>query len=166
MDRLDLDQQKVEEMRDLLREPEAGHDQPCPGSVLKQNDDIEWLGFIRGRVLWGHPDPLYFYVYTPEVFGIDGYAALDVTYVDDRAPADPQETPMPLYPEAPSQQLAVQSAQQADGLDATKPQKPKPSKEEVTAALTKLLQSLPKDVRKNAREYIRKHRSDITLPEG
>lgn len=161
MERLNLNQEDVERNRDTLREPEAASEQPCPGSHLKHDDDIQWLGFVNGRVLWGHPHPQTFYAYAPEIFG-DAPVPLDIGYVNDRAPADPEETPMPLYPEEPPQQFA----QQPGVADAAKKKKPKkPDAEETKRILQELLKQIPPDAAKKARAYIREHKSEIKLPE-
>lgn len=171
MDRITtIDQAEVERHRENLSAQEAGYDQPCPGSRLKLDDDVQWLGFVNARIVWGHPNDGAFYGYAPDVFGPEtAPVPLDVGYVNDRAPADSNEEPLPIYPEDPPQQFAQQpgvkehlAGKQGKGKGKTHKN---PDAAEIKQALTKLLASLPKEAAKNLRQYVKKHRSDITLPE-
>ena len=90
---------------------------------------------------------------------------LDVGYVNDRAPADPNEEPLPIYPEEPAQQFAQQPGVREHAQKKAKKTNANPSGDEVKQALTKLIQSLPKDAQKKFRAYVKQHRADIQLPE-
>jgi hypothetical protein len=113
---------------------------PLPGTALKLNDDIMWLGVIPARVLWGHDDPEAFNSYNAEYFG-ETNAVLEGQYITDRAPADAQETPMPIYP---------QQAQQ--------PQRVKHDKK---AALKKLLKQLQPEHQKKVRALFKQKKPEL-----
>lgn len=103
MDRLTFDEERVEELRDELRDNYADYEKPLPGTPLKNGDDVMWLDFFPMRVLWGHDHPDYFNGYCPEYFG-DAACNVEGHYITDRAPADPEETPMPIYPQQQRQE--------------------------------------------------------------
>lgn len=96
MDRLDIDQERVEELRDQYRALYPDYEKPCPGSNLKLDDDVEWQG-MHVRIVWGHDHPRYFNAYGPGYFG-DVVVNLDGRLVTDRAPVDPEEPPLPIWP--------------------------------------------------------------------
>lgn len=159
MNRLSLNQTDVERNRDLLREPEAGYETPCPGSVLALDSDIQWLEFIDGRVLWGHPDPLTFYAYCPDIFG-DSAVPLDITYVNDHAPLDPEAPSMPLYPEEP----AAMGLMSKGGEETAEPAKKlhgRPREYDEKRALQDLLKRLTPEQQKKVRELARQKRPDL-----
>lgn len=97
MDRIaDIDQSRVLYWRnDYQNQPAyAAYSKPCPATVLKHDDDVLWLGVLPVRVIWGTDDPNTFLAYGND-FG-DTAAPLEHQYITDRAPADPEETPMPI----------------------------------------------------------------------
>jgi hypothetical protein len=159
MQRLNISQASAEQFHDIIASMEVGYEQPCPGSNLKTYDDVQWLGFIDARILWGHPDPDSFYVYAPDFIG-EGYGVLDVRYITDRAPVDENEPPFPIYPE--EQVTALRRFGAPIAPDAAKLAL---NPHEVKRALQKLIKSLPKDAQKTARAFVKKHRSDIQLEE-
>ncbi len=143
MDRLILDQNVVEQQRTAVQSYPVYADKstPLPGTALKLDDDIEWLGIFKARVLWGYETPDYFHAYCPDI-DLDGYTYFDGIYVTDRAPVDPEETPMPIYPQ---QQQQVQRGPKHD---------PK-------RALQQLLKRLEPDARKKARALVRFKRPEL-----
>ncbi len=145
MERLNYIQADVEEQRDVLRNsPEYGaYSTPLPGTALKQNDDVLWVDVIPMRVLWGTDSPDIFAGYSPDMFGPDTYVFVEGQYVTDRAPADPQETPMPIYP---------QQAQQ--------PQHKK-HKHDPKAALKRVLDQLDHEHQKKLRALVRQTRPEL-----
>lgn len=100
MDRLNIDATLCDSLRTQIQTfPEyQGKSTPLPGSLLKLDDDVMWLGCFAARVLWGYETPDYFFVICPDI-DPDGYTYFDGQYVTDRAPADPNETPMPIWPQ-------------------------------------------------------------------
>jgi hypothetical protein len=101
MERLSLDQQRVEELRAEWQGYYPDNAKPCPGSSLKLDDDVAWQG-MHLRVVWGHDDPHFFNAYGPDYFG-DAVVNLDGRLITDRAPANPEEEPMPIWPPPPDE---------------------------------------------------------------
>lgn len=66
-----------------------------PGCLLKPGDDVE-VSQVVARVVCPADTDGWFYAYT-----IDGtlfvLTQFEAQYVTDRAPADPEETPMPIF---------------------------------------------------------------------
>lgn len=141
MDRLTLDETRIEELRDELRGYYPNNEKPIPVSALKVNDDVMWLGFIPMRVLWGHDHPDYFNAYSPDIFG-DMTVNVEGQYITDRAPADSEETPMPIYP---------QQAQQPQGK----------KKHDAKDALKHLLKQLSPDAAKKVRALAKAKRPEL-----
>lgn len=102
MDRHNIDQDRVDYWRaDFQGQPGyAAYGEPCPGSVLKLDDDLYWISTdFPVRVVWGTDDPAVFIGYCPDIYG-DLPVPLQAEYITDRAPVDPQDLPaMPIYPE-------------------------------------------------------------------
>lgn len=103
MERFDIDMQRVEELRDYAKGNYPNGETILPGSVLKPDDQVLWLEIAPVHILWGAaPDT--FCAYAPDLFG-DLLCELPVgyqaEYISDRAPADPAEQPMPIYPDGP-----------------------------------------------------------------
>lgn len=144
MDRLTLNQADTEEQRDVLRNsPEYGaYSTPLPGTALKQDDDVMWVGALPMRVLWGTDSPDIFAGYSPETFGPDTYVFVEGIYITDRAPADPQETPMPIYP---------QQAQQPQGK----------TKHDPKRALQRLLKQLKPEYAKKVRALVKAKKPEL-----
>lgn len=161
MNRLqNLDQSRIDFHRGVAQQNYPDYAKPCPGTYLKVDDDVQWLGFVDGRVLWGHDEPQYFFLYAPDIFG-DVAVPVDVGYVNDRAPADPQESPLPIFEPSPqyAQQPGARDAQKSKGKTKTA------DASEARRVLQETLKKLPKENAKQAREYIRTHRADIALPD-
>lgn len=65
-------------------------------SSIKINDDVMLWGCIPARVCGPACNRTYFSVYNQNWFG-NMTLPVEITAVSDRAPADPEEEPMPLY---------------------------------------------------------------------
>lgn len=76
------------------------------GTTLKVGDDVEVYGFIRGRVACAGEGRDNFMVFYVDEMGSENWAPYHVGCVTDRAPLDPEETPMPIFldPEDPRMQ--------------------------------------------------------------
>jgi hypothetical protein len=99
MDRSEtIDQERVVYWRTFFQH-EPGYTEygdPVPESVLKLDDDVMWAGLVL-RVVWGTDDPNSFLAYNQDVFG-DTVPSFDARQIEDRAPLDPEEEPMPIFP--------------------------------------------------------------------
>lgn len=149
MDRLNYDQTRVEQVRTDVQNVStyAGKSTPLPGTALKLDDDVMWLDFLPLRVVWGYETSDFFFGYNPEV-DIDAATYYDGIYITDRAPADSQETPMPIYP---------QQAQQPQGNR---------KKHDPKRALQDLLKRLSPEAAKHVRELARAKRSELLDKDG
>jgi hypothetical protein len=141
MDRIQgLSQQSIDTLRAGLQAEYPDNQKPCPSTPLKIDDDIMYLDVFPMRTLWGTDGPDYAFFYAPDIFGeIPGN--LDAHYITDRAPADPQETPMPIWP---------QQAQQ-----------PQHRKHDKKAALRELLKQVPPENKKKVRALIKAKKPDL-----
>ncbi len=140
MDRMqNVNQTDFDRIRAECQRDYPGKSEPLPGTALKLDDDVLWLGVIPVRVLWGYDDPDFFNAFNAEMLGTTNFV-LEGQYIEDRAPADPQETPMPIYP---------QQAQQ--------PQHGK-QKHDRKAALKRLLDQLPHDAEQRVRKLVHEKR--------
>lgn len=151
MDRsTDIDQARVDFWRaDYESQPAyEEHGEPLPGSNLKHDDDVLWLDFFVCRVIWGTDDPTTFLGYSND-FG-DYAVPLQAEYITDRAPLDPQETPMPIYP-------VQQQQQQRQATPAPKGGSAHDKKKALQAVL-KLLK--PEDA-KRVRELVRSKKPEL-----
>ncbi len=151
MDRLDVDQSHVEDLRTEVSSVSTyvGKSTPLPGSVLKLDDDVTWLDLFPMRVLWGYETPDYFFAYCPDMD--ESYLYFDASYITDRAPLDPNETPMPIYPE----QQAMRGLKQAP--ESTK----KAKKHDKKAALQHLLKQLNPAQAKKVRALVKAKRPEL-----
>lgn len=143
MDRMNVSQTKAEEMHDYCANLYPGYEQPCPGTALKLYDDVLWLDLFPIRVVHGHDHVDYFNGYSPDLTGEESTCNVDAHYITDRAPADPQETPMPIYPQQAQQR-------QADGF-----------KYDPKKALQHLLKQLKPEQAKNVRELVKAKRPEL-----
>lgn len=109
MQRLSLNQTTVEALRADAQTGYPGRSEPLPGTALKLDDDVWWLDLVGARVLWGYDTDEYFTAYCPDWFG-DALVLLQGVYITDRAPADPEETPMPVYPQQQQQRQGKHDA--------------------------------------------------------
>lgn len=143
MDRLNLNQARIEELRIEIQEWPVYADKstPLPGTALKLDDDVEWLGLFPMRVLWGYETPDYFFAYCPDIG--DVYSYFEGTYITDRAPADPEETPMPVYPQ--------QQQQRQEGK----------AKHDPKRALHDLLKRIPPEAQKRVHEIVKRKRPEL-----
>lgn len=141
MDRMNLDETDVESARATARDTLPDYEEPLPGSNLKVYDDIRWYDVVDGRVLWGTDNPTFFYVCNPDVFGPQP-VQLGADGITDRAPADPNETPMPIYP-------VQQFAQQPGVHDKGK------KKGDPKAAIRKVLAQLDHEHQKKFRALVK-----------
>lgn len=142
MDRLNISQSRVDELRAEQQTLTPDYADPAPASALKLDDDVEWLGFAMMRVVWGHEDPDYFIGYSPDIFGEYGIS-VEAQYVTDRAPADPEETPMPIYPQQQQQRQAAKK------------------KHDKKAALQHVLKQLDPEHAKKVRELVKQHKPEL-----
>lgn len=144
MDRLNIDQAVVETQRNVVKSFAVYADKstPLPGTALKLDDDVEWLGFLPMRVLWGYETPDYFFAYCPDM-DLDGYSYFDGIYITDRAPLDPEETPMPIYPQQ------------------TQQKQPHGAKYDPKRALHDLLGRLDHEQQKRLRRLVRQKRPEL-----
>lgn len=143
MDRLNVSQTRAEELRDECEANYPGYGDPVPASALKVFDDVLWLdGLFPMRIVWGHDHPDYFNAYCPEFFG-EGSCNCEGTYVTDRAPADPNETPMPIFPQQQQQRQGS-----APAYDKKK-------------ALQHLLKQLSPTSAKKVRELVKQKRPEL-----
>ncbi len=143
MDRItNIDDTRFQTVRSTLQQtgPYVGKSDPLPGTALKLDDDVMWLDCIPLRVCWGYETPDFFFGYNPDI-DIDACSYYDGIYITDRAPADPQETPMPIYP---------QQAQQ-----------PQRRRLDAKEALRNLLRRLKPDARKRVRQLVREKRPEL-----
>lgn len=132
----DFDRVRAECQRDY-----PGKSTPLPGTALKLDDDVLWVDVIPVRVLWGHDDPAAFNSWNADIFGPTNIV-LEGQYITDRAPADPNESPMPVYP------------QQAQQKQHGKPYDPK-------RALHDLLHRLDHEAQKKVRALVKAKRPDL-----
>lgn len=115
MDRIpDIDQERVDYWRawnhdqaavegvdaDLPPEERRDREEVIAGSFLKRDDDITIQGSIIVRVVGPARGATCVLTYYPPWFGDDAMA-IDIpnkTDITDRAPFDPEEEPMPVFP--------------------------------------------------------------------
>lgn len=143
MDRMiNIDDTQFQAVRTRLSntEPYVGKSDPLPGTALKLDDDVMWLDAIPFRACWGYETPDFVFGYNPEI-DLDTCPYFEGIYITDRAPADPQETPMPIYPQ---QQQQVQRG----GAD-------KHTKQAKKRALRAVLKQLKPEGAKRVRELVR-----------
>jgi len=142
MQRLTLDEERVQFHYNYCAQVYPGYGDPLPGTALKQFDDIMWLDMFPMRVLWGHPDaPDFINAYGPEYFD-DALMNIEGQYITDRAPFDPNETPMPIYP---------QQAQQAQ----------RGQKHDKKRALRHVLKQLSPERAKKVRQLVRERYPEL-----
>ncbi len=158
MDRIQgLSQTKIDTLRSDVTENYPNNEKPCPGTPLQKDDDIMYLDMFAMRVLWGTDNPDYALFYAPDVFGEDAYGYLDAHYITDRAPLDPNETPMPIYPETQyAQQPGVNEARKAKRED----------KQGAKKALHHLLKQLDPEHQKKVRALVKAKRPELLDDKG
>lgn len=152
MERMTVSQTKAEEMHDYCANLYPGYEQPCPGTALKLYDDVLWLDIFPIRVVHGHDHVDFFNGYSPDLTGEESTCNVDAHYITDRAPADPNETPMPIYPSPQfAQQPGVRDAQKAKRDDI----------KGMKRAVKHLLEQLKPEPRKRARALIKAKRAEL-----
>ena len=171
MERLDtIDEERVTYHREDLRTLFPDYETPIPGSFLKHGDDVSWFG-MGVRVLWGTDDPLLFFGYNQDIFG-DYAMPLQVEYVEDRAPADPEEEPMPIWPPdeeepQPGQQHQAQGDDRERQMGGGRRRHPhaepgqKRDAKEARRALDQALDRAAEHWRERVLENVRKIRPDL-----
>lgn len=143
MDRItNINQENFDRIRAECQRDYPGVSTPLAGTALKLDDDIMWLGVLPARVLWGHDDPAAFNGFNEDVFGPTN-VVLEGQYITDRAPADPEETPMPVYP---------QQAQQ-----------PQHTKRDPKKALQAVLQQLDPEYAKRVRALVKAKKPELLV---
>lgn len=115
MDRLDadVDQERIEYWRQYNLEASVTQDQTIPpedrrdraevqvGSNIKRDDDVLILDCIPLRVVGPGEGRKIVLGYYPPWFGDEAIGfELNPGDLTDRAPADPEEPPLPIWPEA------------------------------------------------------------------
>ena len=165
MERLEIDQAMVDQLREELRRALPEFEEPLPGSVVKQDDDILWLGFAPGRVVWGSDAPDYVYFFSPDIFSPNSCACVPAEYITDRAPVDPSEAPLPIYPDDGGEEQAQQAS--PDGNERQMGGERRRARREYSIqqareAVAAVLAALPSDdARAFARERIRAKRPEL-----
>ena len=114
MERFEVDMTLILGIRDELRAARPGSEEPLPGSNVKLDDQLFWLGCVPAHVLWRGDSDEEFIAYTPDL-GMDRMglpAGTRGEWIYDRAPVDPAEPPLPIYPplEPPPEQQVQQAA--------------------------------------------------------
>ncbi len=175
MDRFAVTEQRIETLTQWAQANNPSREDPLPGSNLKVGDQVLWLGFCRAQVLWGSTETTTFVGYSPLDFGdfpADLPAGDDALYIDDRAPLDPQEPPLPIYPEEPPPELQMQQAEEHDGGRQMGGHgkhggvRRAYSLEQAREAVKQVLDRLPEEHREKAREAIRNRKPEYLEHEG
>lgn len=168
MERFDVDPERLVELRAqaAANYPANAGVELLPGSVLKIDDQIFWLGFAALHVVApAVPEAGIIVTYGPESFGdiaVEIPVGVDAEYISDRAPADPTEQPMPIYPDGPPEQQ-----QQGESDDAERQMGGKrrthhhATLQEQRDAVAKVLAQLPDADKQRATERIRKARPEL-----
>lgn len=153
MERQNLDEQRCQELTAYAQEmiPPSGGP-PLPETIVKVGDDLLVYGSLPVRVLSNGSGPGFFVGYTePSIFGIDGYLEWPYAeeFINDRAPLDPQETPMPVWihedPEPGQQQQGAFTRRNAPSYVLT-----------IERALQHVLIQIPHDKRREVRDRLRR----------
>lgn len=160
MERLVIDQERLEYHREYCRASYPGYEKPIPGSLLQQDDDIEFLGCAPMRLLWGHDHPDFCNGYGPDFFS-DVVINFEALWITDRAPVDEEEQPMPIWPpdEEEGGTTVQQQQQQPQGRKGGK--KPKRKLTDEQRALEHVLIQIPPQQRQAVRERIRSLRPEL-----
>lgn len=127
-------------------------------TLLKPNDDADCGGWYV-RVVGPARDRAFFLGYYGPWFG-DMLIPIEARYLYDRAPADANETAMPIVPPDPPAQFAGQQQQQPQPK--ARDTRPK-SREE---ALRAILKSMPHDIEKRVREALKRHAPHLLTGHG
>lgn len=173
MERFQEDSVRITSLRDEVSGFYPGKSDPLPGTALKLDDQVMWFDFAPTHVVWGYDTPDFFIGYCPEIFG-DTYLTMPGEYITDRAPVDPSEPPMPIFPPpegeggdepigpggelqgAPEGEVAAMAAARA-----AEPAKRTFTDKEVREAIRASLKAMPQDRAKQVREHLRQTRPDL-----
>lgn len=173
MERFEVDMEYMQAMRAELRESRPGPDVPLPGSNVKLDDQLLWLGCVPAHVLWRGDSEEEFIAYTPEL-GMDRMglpAGTRGEWIYDRAPINPDEPPLPIYPplepppEQPQQALDDQGGPERQMGGERVPHRNRPSLKDERSALEALLAKVDADKRDGAIAKIRARRPELVTPE-
>lgn len=165
MERFETDMQRVEELRDWARNNYPNGQTVLEGSVLKPDDQILWLEIAPCHIIWGAGADT-FCIYSPDCFGDllcelpSGYQA---EYISDRAPVNPEEQPMPIYPDGPPEPEQQQQGESDDSerqMGGTK-RRHKATLQEQREVVAKVLAQLPDENKQRAIEKIRAKRPEL-----
>lgn len=140
MERFAVNEPRLAVLRSEAQANYSDNATPLPGTALKLDDQVMWMDMFPCHVIWGFDAPTYFLAYSPDWFG-DYAVPIEGQYITDRAPADPQETPMPIYP---------QQAQQ-----------PQKTAYDPKQAVRKLLKQLDPEAKKKVRALFKKKRPEL-----
>lgn len=170
MERFEIDMQRVEELRTWAQGNFPDGQTILEGSVLKPDDQILWLGIAPCHVLWGAGADT-FCVYSPDCFGDllcelpSGYQA---EYISDRAPADPAEQPMPIFPDGPpepEQQMQQAGEDDSEHQMGGEKHRHKATLQEQRQAVAQVLAQLTDEQRAHAAAKIREKRPELVAQE-
>lgn len=173
MERFEVDMTVILGIREELRAARPGSEEPLPGSYVKLDDQLFWLGCVPAHVLWRGDSDEEFIAYTPDL-GMDRVglpAGTRGEWIYDRAPVDPSEPPLPIYPPLeppPEQQVQQVSDDRSDdarqmGGERTAHRK-KPSLQDERRALDRVLDKLTPEQRDRAEALIRSNRPELLKP--
>ncbi len=168
MERMTVNQESVDGFRSALQAEYPTCSEPLPGSRLKVDDDVIFLGMFPMKVLWGHEDSAWFHAYSPDYFG-EQSIVVEGRYIDDRAPADPNDLPaMPIWEESPAaqQQQQLQQQQQQHQRPGQEKQELKRDLADEQRALQALLAQVPPAKRKEILEKVQKLRPELIRKRG
>lgn len=175
MERFDVDPERLVELRAqaAANYPANAGVELLPGSVLKIDDQIFWLGFAALHVVApAVPEAGIIVTYGPESFGdiaVEIPVGVDAEYISDRAPADPAEQPMPIYPDGPPDpEQQMQQAQEDDSerqMGGTR-HRHKATLQEQRQAVAQVLAQLTDEQRAHAAAKIREKRPELVAQEG
>lgn len=170
MERFDVDPERLVELRAqaAANYPANAGVELLPGSVLKIDDQIFWLGFAALHVVApAVPEAGIIVTYGPESFGdiaVEIPVGVDAEYISDRAPADPTEQPMPIYPDGPPEQQQQGESDDAERqMGGTKHRHA--TLQEQRQAVAQVLAQLTDDQRAQAVGKIRAKRPELIAQE-
>lgn len=169
MERFEVNMERVEELRDWARGNYPSGATILQGSVLKQDDQILWLGMAPCHVLWGAGVDT-FCVYSPDCFGdllAEVPCGWQAEYISDRAPVNPEEPPLPIFPEGqpPPEQMQQADADESERQMGDEKQRHKATLQEQRQAVAQVLAQLTDEQRAQAAAKIREKRPELVAQE-
>jgi len=170
MERLEIDQARVDELRAEQQAYYTDCAEPLPGSFLKLDDDVLWLGEFPMRVVWGYEMDQFFQGYCPGGFG-DVCVIVEGALISDRAPKNAEEPSLPIYPE-PEPEPEPEQQQQSAGDEKAhkkkrdqKPSTPAPlTLEDKRRIVAMTLCRIGDEAQKRAREKLRETHPELLDP--